>query len=329
MGITLWLSLPVFVAPSFPAAAAEPRTELVSTTAGGTVGNDESYAYDISQNGRYVAFSSVASDLVAGDSNIIWDVFVRDRQAGTTTRISVNSTGTAGNDDSSAPSISADGRYVAFTSSASNLVEGDLNAKQDIFIHDRQTGATTLVSVKSDGTKGNGDCESPSISADGRYVVFESSATNLVDGDTNSANDVFIHDRQTSTTARISVNYSTEQGNDESGDPKINDSGRYIIFTSAASNLVAGDTNGYDDVFVHDRETRKTSLVNVDSQGHQGNEDSDWQAISGDGKYVIFDTLASNFTSGDSNGMWDVYVRGPLTAFPWAMFLPATTGNHP
>jgi archaellum component FlaF (FlaF/FlaG flagellin family) len=129
---------------------------------------------------------------VPGDTNGTWDVFVHDRVTGQTTRVSVASDGTQGNGHSGSPSISADGRYVAFSSSASNLVPGDTNGRGDVFVHDRLTGQTTRVSVASDGTQGNGDSWWPSISADGRYVAFASEASNLVPGDTNGTWDVFV-----------------------------------------------------------------------------------------------------------------------------------------
>jgi len=180
--------------------------------------------------------------------------------AGATTRVSVASDGGQGNGDSRYSSISADGRYVAFRSWASNLVGGDTNSEQDIFVHDRQTGQTTRVSVASDGGQGNYDSQYPSISADGRYVAFDSWASNLVGGDTNGGPDVFVHDRQTGQTARVSVASDGGQGNDGSYWPSISADGRYVAFYSWASNLVGGDTNGCCDIFVHDRGGRGAAV---------------------------------------------------------------------
>ena len=144
---------------------------------------------------RYaVAFISLATNLVAGDTNGVEDIFVRDTQTGTTTRVSVANDGSQGNGMSSLASISGDGRYVAFYSGATNLVAGDTNGVWDVFVRDTQAGATTLVSVASDGTQGNDGSSTPSISSDGRYVVFISYATNLVAGDTNATRDVFVRD---------------------------------------------------------------------------------------------------------------------------------------
>jgi Tol biopolymer transport system component len=289
------------------------QTTRVSVASDGTEGNGHSESPSISADGRYVAFASYASNLVPGDTNGVMDVFVHDRLTGQTTRVSVASDGTQGNGESRYPSISADGRYVAFMSYASNLVPGDTNGVMDVFVHDRLTGQTTRVSVASDGTQGNGDSVSPSISADGRYVAFMSYAYNLVPGDTNGKADVFVHDRLTGQTTRVSVASDGTQGNDGSGGASISANGRYVAFVSGASNLVPGDTNGVDDVFVHDRLTGQTTRVSVASDGTQGNGDSWWPSISADGRYVAFMSWASNLVPGDTNGTWDVFVHDRLT----------------
>jgi Tol biopolymer transport system component len=152
-------------------------------------------APSISADGRYVAFDSGASNLVPGDSNNAQDVFVRDRENGTTERVSLASDGAEGNSASGEPSLSADGRYVAFASFASNFASGDGNGTRDIFVRDRESGTTERVSVASNGGEANGRSDAPSMSAGGRYVAFESIATNLVPGDSNIARDVFLHDR--------------------------------------------------------------------------------------------------------------------------------------
>ena len=173
----------------FSGVAQAGTTERVSVSTGGAQSNEDSYNRpgSISADGSYVAFASFASNLVSGDTNDTSDIFVRDRLTGQTTRVSVDSSGMQGNGWSYDPSISADGRYVAFNSEATNLVAGDTNDRRDVFVYDRVTGQTTRVSVSSGGTQGNGDYGSylPSISADGRYVAFDSDANNLVSGDTN------------------------------------------------------------------------------------------------------------------------------------------------
>src|SRR3989440_488453 len=179
-------------------------------------------------------------------------------QQASTKRVSVDSLGAQGIGDSEGPSISADGRFVAFYSSAANLVGSDTNGVRDVFVRDRKTGKTTRVSVDSHGAQGNGDSEGPSISADGRFVAFLSSASNLVGGDTNGVRDVFVRDRKTGKTRRVSVDSHGAQGKGASFVPSISANGRFVAFSSVANNLVGGDTNTASDVFVRDRKTGKT-----------------------------------------------------------------------
>ena len=154
------------------------------------------------------------------------------------------------------PTISSDGRYVTFVSDADNLVNNDSNERRDAFIHDRQTGTTKRVSVRTGDLQSDGDSFSPSISGDGRYVAFKSKASNLVDNDTNGKPDIFVHDRQTGLTERVNVDSSDGQTTGGNSDwPDISGDGRYVAFRSAASNLVDNDTNGQPDIFVHDRQT--------------------------------------------------------------------------
>jgi Tol biopolymer transport system component len=301
----------VCLAAALPALAA--TTERVSVSSAGEQGNSDSGYPAISADGRYVAFKSAASNLVPGDTNGTWDIFVQDRLTGVTERVSVSTAGDEGNDYSDCPAISADGRYVAFVSSASNLVAGDTNGASDIFVHDRLTGVTERVSVSTAGDEGNDESDYPAISDDGRYVAFDSNASNLGPDDTNSSWDVFVHDRLTGATERVSVSSTGEQGNDFSYYAAISADGRYIAFASDASNLVAGDTNGREDVFVHDVLTDATERASVSTAGEEANGTSTGAAISADGRYVGFLSSASNLVSGDTNGEWDIFVHDGLT----------------
>jgi Tol biopolymer transport system component len=285
------------------------QTEGVLVASHGTEGNLESEEPSISADGRYVAFWSFSNNLVPGDTNQLRDVFVHDRQTGETSRVSVASDAEEGDSWSMSPSISADGRYVAFTSDATNLVPGDTNDGEDVFVHDRQTGQTVRISVASDGRQGHLGYDQPSISADGRYVAFDSFATDLVPGDTNSKCDVFVHDRQTGEKVRISVASDGGQGNLSAGQPSISADGRYVAFQSRASNLVPGDTNSKNDVFLHDRQTGETVRVSVASDGTEGNRDSDEPSISDDGRYVAFVSSASNLVPDDTNDDEDIFVH--------------------
>jgi Tol biopolymer transport system component len=284
-------------------------TGRVSVSSAGVEGNADSYDPSVSADGRFVAFSSDASNLVDGDTNDATDVFVRDRRYHTTRRVSVSSAGVEGNSVSYLPSISASGRFVAFSSFASNLVGADTNAAYDVFVRDLRTHTTSRVSVGTAGVEGDFGSYDPSISAGGRFVAFDADATNLVGGDTNDTTDVFIRDRRTRTTTLVSVSIAGAVGNADSYAPSVSADGHFVAFHSYASNLVAGDTNGAADVFVLNREARTTSRASVSSAGVEGNADGYLPAISADGRFVTFYSGASNLVGGDTNDAFDVFVR--------------------
>lgn len=302
----------------------------VSVATGGVEANGESYGESISDDGRYIVFESLASNLVIGDTNDTWDVFVHDRQTNETTRISVASNGEQANNLSGSSVISADGRYVAFTSSASNLVTGDNNNTcgdgqgnilncEDIYLHDRITHQTTLVSVSSKGIQGNSFSDNPTFSANGRYLAFYSAASNLVDNDTNmncldnenrpiSCVDVFVRDLLTGEITLESLSSDDTQGNLSSAKPSISDDGRYIAFVSESDNLVPNDNNNSWDIFVRDRLTSQTILVSVSATGEQGNKSSNYPSISADGRFVTFHTKSTNLFPGANDGISQIYV---------------------
>ena len=287
----------------------------VSVDSSGVEANDASFEPSMSDDGRFVAFASAANNLVAGDANGSRDVFVHDRQTGATTLASVPLAGGFGNSDSFSPTISADGRFVAFLSTASNLVPGDANGRIDVFVRDRQTGATARVSVSSAGAEGDADCVfAPAIRADGRFVAFTTAATNLVPGDTNGVTDVFVHDRASGQTRRVSVSSAGAQGNAASGrGPSLSDDGRVVAFTSSATNLVAGDGNGVEDAFVRDLQTGVTARVSLASGGGEGNGPSGDPSISADGRFVAFSSSASNLIPNDTNGVPDIFSHDRLS----------------
>ena len=282
--------------------------ELASRASGGLYGDGNSGRPSVSADGRYVAFYSAASNLVRGDTNHQTDVFVYDRQTETIERVSVGSDNLQANEASSAPSISADGRFVAFQSLASNLVAGDTNDAYDVFVFDRQTDAVQRVSPASDGSNANGASSRPSISADGRYVAFSSEASNLIAEDTNGESDIFVYDRQSDTTERVSQAWDGSEADDRSLWASVTADGRYVAYYSYASNLVPDDTNGSADVFVFDRQTQGIERVSVASDGSQADDGSFWLAISADGRFVTFDSLATNLVEDDTNDTYDVFV---------------------
>ncbi|MGH2768864.1 MAG: TolB family protein [Actinomycetota bacterium] len=289
-------------------------TELVSLATGGSPANGPSFLPSISADGNLIAFHSTASDLVGGDTNLASDVFVRDRQAADTLRVSVGSGGIQGNNASFFPSIAGGGRFVAFESLANNLVPGDANSFSDIFVHDLQTRATTVVSRASDKTSANESSSKPSISSSGRLVAFESFAWNLVIGDTNDAFDVFVWDRQTDITKRVSVSSGGGQADSSSSFPSISADGNVVAFASSASNLVVGDNNETSDVFVHDQAAGTTTRVSIATDGSEGNNSSRFPSISADGRFVAFISEASNLVTRDDNNSSDIFVHDRQSA---------------
>jgi hypothetical protein len=281
----------------------------VSISSSGSEANEGSGGAAISSDGRYVAFISDASNLVANDTNNTTDVFVRDLQLGTTIRVSVSTSGEQANDFSDFPvSISSDGRYIAFHSDATNLVANDTNDATDVFVHDNQTGATERVSIASDGTQSNGASFVPSISSNGQYVVFTSGATNLVNGDTNNKPDVFVRDRLSNTTTRVSVNTSGEQADGGGSSPAISGDGRFVVFLSDSGNLAPGvdDYRGKKLVYVHDRQIGQTTLASAYSDGRIMTVGLlDQPTISSNGRYVAF----SFYDKSDNNGIMNIWVR--------------------
>lgn len=240
---------------------------------------------------------------------------------GTTERISVGLNGEEPNGASFVAETSANGRFVALSSLASNLIPGDTNQSEDVFVVDRVTGEVERVSVAGDGSPGNDTSTDAAISADGRLVAFFSHATNLVPGDTNGLGDVFVHDRATGETRRVSISTQGVEGNESSKDADISGDGRFVVFESGASNLVPFDNHGPCfglsqgcDVFVHELGTGTTERVSVSAAGAEANGPSGWgPAISHDGRWVTFYSFASNLVPGDTNSTADVFVKDRTT----------------
>jgi Tol biopolymer transport system component len=309
-GVCVFLLSLMFIFPTGMTAvyAAPEDTTRASVDSSGVQANAFSYSGQISADGRFVAFDSDANNLVAGDTNGHTDVFLRDLQLGTTVLVSLDSTGAQTNNGSGTPTVSSDGRYVAFESDATNLVAGDTNNLGDIFVKDMQTGTVSIATVDSSGLQANGVSSFASISGDGRYVVFNSEANNLVPNDVNGVEDIFVHDRQTGVTLWASTN-----GNASSWDPTISLDGRFVVFTSVATNLVANDTNGKRDIFVFAVQTGQITRASLDANGIEGDMDSVDASISGDGRYVSFSSASNNFMTGDTFGFPHAYVRDMQT----------------
>ena len=268
----------------------------------------------VSSDGNLVAFESNASDLVSDDTNDKTDIFLRNRSAGTTIRISVDSQGNEANGNSRSPMISSDGRYIAYESSATNLVADDTNGVSDIFLYDRNDGSTIRISngvsgVQANGASGGGLAISDDVST-GLHVAFVSSATNLVSTDTNGVADVFVYDHKSGNIELVSVDSSGTQSTAGSNGVSISNNGRYVVFSSAATNLVDNDTNGTTDIFLRDRTAATTTRISVDSSGNESSGGANaYGSISGDGTTVAFYSLASNLVAGDTNAKYDVFVK--------------------
>jgi Tol biopolymer transport system component len=291
----------------------ERTTERVSLSSARGQGSGASFDPAISADGRHVAFTSAAPDLVPGDDNEEVDVFVRDRKRGTTVLVSVGPQGARGDGPSVAPSISADGRWVAFESDAGSLVADDGNNTGDVFVHDLRSGLTRLISVAGNGLQTESPSFGAAISADGRAVAFESFSSLLVADDTNGALDVFVADVATGDVDRVSLATGGGQANEHSYSPSISADGRIVAFASFASNVVGDDSNGLLDVFVHRRDQETTVRLSVGPDGADGDGLSFAPVLSGDGAVVVFSSEASNLVPEDSNRMRDVFVASTAT----------------
>ncbi|MGH2692465.1 MAG: TolB family protein [Actinomycetota bacterium] len=331
--------------------------ELISKANNGQPGNFYDQTPATSDDARYVAFESLSTNLGPGDNDQIWDIYLRDREAGITELVSKSAAGVKGTANSTWPSISADGRYVAFASISSNLVPNDVNPLGDVFVKDRQTGAVELISVSTDEAAAIGDSYQPSMSADGRYVAFTSTASNLVQGDLNDAVDVFLRDRVAGTTEIISVSSDETPSYGHTYNyyfygsylPSISADGNQVGFTSYATNLVPSDTNVSVDVFVRDRAAGTTERVTVSSQGTESHPrvrtsyagcnctyipfsvsaDNFWSVLSPDGRYVSFLSESDDLVPGDTNNtLYDTFVHDRLTGETELVSL-ASDGSQP
>ena len=355
--------------------------QRISVAADGTQANRGSAHPSLSADGRTVAFSSDASNLVPGDTNEMGDIFVKDLTTGAviraahaaeaydfhynptlsadgltvaflrtvpgatafkeaifiknlTTRAVARVDNAKADEGSHNPAMSADGKTVAFDSNASTLVPGDTNGTSDIFVKNLTTGAVTRASVAADGTQANEGSYDPALSADGRTVAFSGYASNLVPGDTNEMGDIFIKDLTTGAITRANVAADGTEANGLSYRPVLSADGKTIAFSSYASNLVPGDTNGASDIFIKDLTTGASTRANVAADGTEANGVSYRPALSADGRTVAFSSNASNLVPGDTNGTSDIFVVtfawpdiSSISGTPGRDILNGTAGN--
>jgi len=290
-----------------------PTVTLASTT-GSSSANGYSDNPSLSADGRYTAFASDASNLVAGDTNTTRDIFIFDSQNNTVRRLNRSQQGAQANGPSNNPALSADGRFLAFGSDATNMILGDSNAFSDIFVVDTITGAIARESISTAGAQSNGSSFRPALSGDGRYVVFESSATNLVAATTAvGTTHIYLRDRTLGTTVLASQSTGGTAGNGSSIQAALSADGLYVAFASDATNLVGSDTNGLRDVFLRDVAGGTTIRVSVgpggiQSVGSAAGGASRAPSITADGRYIAFGSDATNLVVGDTNFVSDVFV---------------------
>ena len=300
----------VLLAVPVEASAAAPAVDLISRTAT-ALGNDRSFAPEFSSDGRFVVFGSAATNLVPGDTNGQADVFVKDRRTGTISRVNTAAGGAQANRFAESATISGDGRYVAFDSPATNLVPGDTNNTFDVFVKDLHTGAVVRANTTASGGQTD-DAQYPRLSGNGRHVTFSSPAANLVPGDTNGAVDGFVKNLDTGAVKRITTRSNGSQVAQPGAlDFRPSADARVAAFHSSASYLVPGDTNGVSDVFVKNLDTG--AVIRVTGSAGQFDGGAYRPSISTDGRYVAFDSTATNAAPGDANGESDVFRKDLAT----------------
>ena len=319
---------PATLAPPLPGFLAPGTVVRVSADAAGVEGNADSSDPALSGAGRLVAFGSRADNLVPGDANGAEDVFVKDLRTGAVTLASADADGAQGGARSLYPSLSANGRYVAFDRLPSPAAPPGPDARAAVFVKDLRTGGLQLASAAADGTPGDGDSTGvPSLSANGRRVAFSSQAANLVPGDANDTTDVFVKTLRTGAVALASADAAGAPGNNYSEQPALSADGLHVAFGSRATNLLPGDTHGVEQVFVKDLSTSAVAAASADAAGAWGNDASLNASISADGRFVAFGSYASTLVPGDANGTEDVFVKDMQTGA--VTLASADAAGHP
>jgi len=294
--------------------AATPKTKLVSQS-GGTQADDHSYVGDISSTGQFVAFATDADNLDGADNNGFRDIYIRNMKTGSTKIVSRSSKGTRTNGDSFRPSISAGGRYIAFDSDADFLIDGKKIAGRQVYLRDRKTGKTTLISVNSAEQVANNQSTSPRLSADGRFVVFNSHGSNLNPKSAAGGSHIYLRDRAQGKTWLISKNNQGKAGIQGgvpggSSEPDISPDGKRIVYSSVADNLVKADDNGRQQIYLFNRDTGKTSLISKNKNGKAGmGGDSGRASVSTKANVIVFHSGAGNLVWPDKNGKSDIFRR--------------------
>jgi Tol biopolymer transport system component len=297
------------------AALAQVTTVLVSKAPDGTPANAVSVFPQITPDGRYVVFTSVANNLGPPDISFGTDAYVWDRQLNTMDLVSLDYLGMQTNQSVGASAITPDGRFVMMSTAGKLAPEDNNYPFKDAYLRDRLLRTTVLVSKKLDGSGVKADdCGGADLSDDGRFVIFLTRSTEFGGRDTDDDMDVYWRDVQTGLVKRVSVSSNGVQGHGNTYYPQLSGDGRFVFYESIASNLVRGDANQTWDVFGHDVLTGRTMLVDRDSSGAQANGPCDEISVTPDGRYVAFMSKATNLDPvHDLNGTWDIYWRDNLT----------------
>jgi Tol biopolymer transport system component len=288
-------------------------TVRVSLDANGGQGDADSGRARVSADGRYVAFASQSSSFVPGDNNGRFDIFVKDRMTGAIERVSVATGGAEANGSSEHPAISADGQFVAFMSDAENLTPSDLNHAMDIFVHDRLTGITTCASVNVNGGTSSYESIHPSISADGRWVAYQSLGTDIVPGRVGNGYEAFIFDRLNGTNEVASLTWNGSRSQTDVWFPRISADGRFVAFQGRGVDLVPNDTNPFDDIYVRDRSALTTTRASLDAAGAEAYGSSMTPSLSADGTLVVFRSFSTALVPGDTNVASDIFLKNRIT----------------
>jgi len=307
-------------------------TPISTPTTPNTLGDGDSRQAALSLDGRLIVFASDALNLEPKKAFGLSNIYLKNTASGAVTLLDMTTTGTIADSNSTQPDISGDGRYVVFQSYASNLVANDKNNDSDVFLKDIQTGTLKRLSTTPSGRAGDGWSGNPDLSSDGRFVVFQSQAGNLMEGDFNGAFDIYLRELQTNTLSVLSRSADFLLGNGDSVTPVINADGRLVAFASDASNLVENDRNATRDVFLKNTQTGEVILISANALGASGYGMSDSPSISADGSKVVFRSYATDLVADvENDGTSDIYVRdlatGALTLVSQGLDDQAANGN--
>ena len=285
------------------------ETERVSISSAGSEGDRVSRTPSINDNGQIIVFASEATNLVDGDTNGVQDIFLHDWLTGTTRRVNLSGQGKEANGASAWPEISADSLSVVFTSTATNLVDRDTNGFEDVFVVDLQSGAVERVSPSASGGQANAPSSQPVISGDGRFVVFVSTATNLVAGATTGLEEIYLYDRVNESLQWVSMPLGGSVNDGLSGEPAISADGNWVAFSSNSTQFVSNDTLGRRDIFLWNRVSSALERVNVTQIGDEADRSSYAPALSADGRFIVFRSHATNLVASETINMGDIFRR--------------------